>query len=211
MISASMEKSGDAGDYGFLWAWEPLTPTEVGRLLNDFNRPWWIAGGWAIDLFLGRETRRHDDLDVAVLRGDQLSLYQLLADWDLRFATSEHALVAWRGQHLDPPIHGIWARRSREATAPWTCEFLLNEHRGESWVFRRNDAITWPLDQLGAQREGIPYVRPEIVMLYKAGESSPKNNTDFKLVREQLTQDQVRWLRSVLVAYYPMHPWIAQL
>ena len=206
-----MQSSGDAGDFAFLWAWEPVTPVQMGQILASFNRPWWIAGGWAVDMFLGRETRRHDDLDVAVLRDDQLALYQYLRDWELRYATPDHALNDWDGQRLDPPIHGIWARRSREATALWTCEFLLNEHRGESWIFRRNDAISRPLDEVGAESGGIPYLRPEIVLLYKSSESSPKNDSDFKLTRKQLDQDQVHWLRNALETCNAMHPWIPRL
>ncbi|MCL4541605.1 MAG: hypothetical protein M1396_04620 [Chloroflexi bacterium] len=43
----------------------------VATLLTDFDRPWFIAGGWAIDLFLGRQTRAHKDVEIAVLRQDQ--------------------------------------------------------------------------------------------------------------------------------------------
>ncbi|MGH9027589.1 MAG: nucleotidyltransferase domain-containing protein, partial [Acidimicrobiia bacterium] len=49
-------------DYGFLWAWEPLRPTDLRGLLADLRATWWIAGGWALDLFLGRQTRTHEDL-----------------------------------------------------------------------------------------------------------------------------------------------------
>ena len=40
---------------------------EYVRLLSDFRRPWMIAGGWAIDLFLRRVTREHEDVDIAIL------------------------------------------------------------------------------------------------------------------------------------------------
>lgn len=45
-----------AGDYGYLWAREPLTPDDVAALMRGFAGPWWICGGWAIDLFIARET-----------------------------------------------------------------------------------------------------------------------------------------------------------
>src|SRR5262249_45482977 len=114
----------EAGDYPYLWAWEPLRPDDLHRLLSSLETSWWICGGWALDLFLDRETRRHDDLDVAVLRRDQLALRDHLRSWDLRYATPEHALRPWDGSRLEPPIHGIWARPSGVASAPWTCEFL---------------------------------------------------------------------------------------
>jgi hypothetical protein len=51
--------------------------------------------GWALDLFLGRETRTHEDLDIASLRGDQLALHRHLHGWELRYATPEHTLEPW--------------------------------------------------------------------------------------------------------------------
>ena len=117
-------------------------PVTLARLLATFERPWWICGGWALDLFLDRETRRHDDLDVALLRRDQLAPHDHLSGWDLRYATPEHALERWDGRRLDPPIHGIWARRSDDAAAPWTCEFLLNEERDGHWVYPRDDTVS---------------------------------------------------------------------
>jgi hypothetical protein len=68
----------EARDCAYLWAWEPLHPADLAGLLARLRTPWWVCGGWAFDLFLNRETRRHDDLDVAVLRGDQPALFRYL-------------------------------------------------------------------------------------------------------------------------------------
>ena len=45
-------------------AWAPVQPDELAPVLERFAFPWWIAGGWAIDLALGRSTRAHGDVDV---------------------------------------------------------------------------------------------------------------------------------------------------
>jgi len=47
---------------------------------------WWVAGGWALDLALGRRTRPHADLEVSVLAADQQALFEHLRGWDLRAA-----------------------------------------------------------------------------------------------------------------------------
>jgi Aminoglycoside-2''-adenylyltransferase len=201
----------EAGDYAFLWAWEPLHPDDLGRLLFGFERPWWICGGWALALFLDRETRRHDDLDAALLRRDQLALYDHLRGWDLRYATPEHALERWDGRRLDPPIHGIWARRSDEAAAPWTCEFLLNEEGGGYWIYGRDHAVTRPLDEIGMDRNGVPFLCPEIVLLYKSSERWPKNDADFAAVEPYLSQAAALWLHGALAACDAQHPWLARL
>ena len=43
---------------------------EILRRLDDAGIEWWIHGGWGDDALLGRETRAHDDLDLAVKRAD---------------------------------------------------------------------------------------------------------------------------------------------
>jgi lincosamide nucleotidyltransferase A/C/D/E len=51
---------------------EPYKPMEaetvinVYRTLRDAGIPIWIDGGWGIDALLGRQTRPHEDLDIAV-------------------------------------------------------------------------------------------------------------------------------------------------
>jgi hypothetical protein len=140
--------------------WERLQPDDAAALFADFDGPWWIAGGWALDLFLDAETRPHDDVDVALLRRDQAALHRLLKGWDLRYATPEHTLSPRDGQPLALPVHGVWARRSLDPSSPWTFEILLNEHREDRWVYRRDPAISRELDRLGGLRRGIPYLRP---------------------------------------------------
>jgi hypothetical protein len=201
----------DARDYAYLWAWEPIHPEEIAELLSGFARPWWICGGWALDLFLNRETRRHDDLDVALLRHDQLALYRHFPAWDFHYATPTHALEPWDGRRLNPPIQGIWARRSAEPSAPWACEFLLNEERDGNWVFRRNEAVKRPLEEIGDERNGVPFLRPEIVLLYKSSERSPKDDTDFAAVLPRLSREARLWLGAALERHDARHPWVEAL
>jgi hypothetical protein len=198
-------------DYAFLWAWEPVRPAELPALFAGLEAPWWVAGGWALDLFLGRETRRHEDLDVAMLRRDQLALHRYLQGWDLRYATAEHTLEPWDGSYLELPVHGIWARRSAAAVAPWTCEFLLNEERDGCWVYRRNETVTRPLEDIGGVRDGVPFLRPEIVLLYKSTEDSPKSAADLEVVLPRLETDARTWLAKALAACDPRHRWLVQL
>ena len=47
-----------------LGPWEPLTPPAVARKFDGVTAPWWIAGGYAIELFVGKPLRTHGDIDV---------------------------------------------------------------------------------------------------------------------------------------------------
>jgi hypothetical protein len=44
--------------------WRPASRAQAKELFDEFGRPWWIAGGWAIEAFTG-VSRHHEDIDVA--------------------------------------------------------------------------------------------------------------------------------------------------
>src|SRR5690242_2363616 len=44
----------------------------VAQEMRGFDRPWFVCGGWAIDLFLGWVTREHGDREVGIYRADQM-------------------------------------------------------------------------------------------------------------------------------------------
>lgn len=48
------------------------------NLLKGSGITIWIDGGWCIDALLGRQTRSHSDLDIAVHRNDSRKVRQLL-------------------------------------------------------------------------------------------------------------------------------------
>jgi hypothetical protein len=43
--------------------WESLHPRDATDILRSLDAPWWIAGGWSLDLFLGTQLRPHKYLD----------------------------------------------------------------------------------------------------------------------------------------------------
>ena len=42
------------------------TPNDVARRLSGTATPWYVAAGWAIDLFRGAQTRTHGDIEIAI-------------------------------------------------------------------------------------------------------------------------------------------------
>jgi hypothetical protein len=128
---------------------------EVAAFLADFPRPWFISGGWAIDLFLDRVTRDHEDVDVAIFRRDQRDLRTYLAVWTLEKVV-EGRRELWReGEWLNLPVHEIHARRASVASGE--IEFLLNEAADDQWVFRRDPRIQRPISKSAMRTSfGIP-------------------------------------------------------
>jgi len=189
-------------------AFEPVL--EVTALLREFRRPWYVAGGWAIDLFLGRETREHEDVDIAILREDQAELRTHLPTWAFEKVV-EGTRTPWiEGEWLNPPVHE--AQATRNGGSPSRLEILLNESSDGMWRFRRNVAITRPLDRIGMRSSaGVPFLAPEIVLLFKAKAPAAKDTRDFESVRTALDAQPRQWLRGALEAVHPGHPWLWRL
>ena len=175
--------------------WEPLSLEEAINVMVGYPGPWWVAGGWAIDLHVERLTREHADVDLVVLRANQPLLRKLLADWDVRVA-HRGTLEEWNG-FVVPPRHGLWARR--EPGGPWELEFLLAETEGDTWVSRHDASIRMPLGEVVLRNpEGIPYLRPELVLLHKSRNVRERDDWDFENVLPLLSADSRAWLRERL-------------
>jgi len=198
---------------GELGRWLPWSVNEVAALFAGTAFSWWIAGGWAIDLFVGRQTRLHSDIDVVALRRDQLAVQAALSGWDLHVADPPGTLRPWqRGEELPVAVNDIWCRP--HADSPWVLQLMLAEcdREGRRWVFRRDPRISRPVSQLGQRTsDGVPYLTPEVQLLYKAKGRRPKDEQDFESAWPLLTPAALRWLVSRLEMSEPGHPWVARV
>src|SRR5260370_10774702 len=61
---------------------------ELYTLFDQHGIQVWIDGGWGVDALLGRQTRKHDDLDVALRHSNVSALRKLLEDCGYRHVTS---------------------------------------------------------------------------------------------------------------------------
>ncbi len=59
--------------------------------------------------------------------------------------------------------------------------------------------------------DGIPYMAPEIVLLFKAKGQRAKDEADFRGALPLLDGEQRRWLNDALDLVHPSHPWRAFL
>lgn len=198
-------------------SWAGKRPEDAAALMADYPGSWWIAGGWAIELTTGY-SRPHADLDVGVLR-DELPLLRrhTAGRLDLWAAHSGSLTPILPNRHPDAPAleilpkgaNGLWARH--DAASPWEYDFLLSPGSIDTWVYRRDPAITMPLRDAVVERGGIPTLRPEIQLLYKARGDRPKDWRDLHSVAALLSPSQRDWLREQLERTLPGHDWIRLL
>ncbi|QQZ09954.1 nucleotidyltransferase domain-containing protein [Heyndrickxia vini] len=175
----------------------------ITSLMAGFNKTWFIAGGCAIDLFIGKETREHKDIEFAVFRKDQLYLKEYLKEWEFK-KVIKGEFYTWGNEFLELPIHEIYASLNEEKI-----EILLNETKENDWLFRRDVRISYPLNSVWSiTKTGIPYLNPEIVLLYKAKYTREIDHQDFIAIRDYLDNDKKKWLRHALELHEPEHIWL---
>jgi hypothetical protein len=184
--------------------------TRAVDAMRGFDRPWFVAGGWALDLFLGAVSRDHADLEIALFREDQRALRRQLARWEFEKVAGGHRVPWSVDEWLIPPVHEVHASAGTGSSGG--LEFLLNEREGDQWVYRRNAAVRCPANDIGLRSSGgVPFLRPEIVLLYKAKAPRPVDEQDFEAVRRGLEAPSRAWLRAALELCHPGHHWLDRL
>jgi hypothetical protein len=190
--------------------WDAWRPEEAARLLARVRAPWYVAAGWAIDLFLGAQQREHEDLEIAVPRDRFGEVAEALAGYELFVPLGDGSGLL---RPFDPagellePHHQTWVRE------PWTGKWRLDVFREPSvdglWVCRRDERLRLPYSELILQTDdAIPFQRPEIVLLFKAKHARPRDDGDLEAVLPALEREQRAWLAEWLERIHPGHRWL---
>jgi hypothetical protein len=169
-----------------------------------------VAGGWAIDLYLGRVTRPHSDLEIVVLGSDVDAVLAAFTE------------PAWRWEipldgRLYPPDSEAFTHTNQRWL--WSAhdhgfvvDVIREDHDGDTWICRRDDTIRAPWSQVvGRDHAGIPYLAPETVLLFKAKHNRAKDLLDLEAVLPSLERDRRAWLRAGVQQIHPGHPWLTAL
>lgn len=190
--------------------WEPLTTQQVAELMRGFDAPWWIAGGWALDLFLGRQTRAHHDIEVAVFREDEAKLRRHLLAWEHCIADAGALTPIAAGEPLPAEAHELWSReRGRDA---WQLEILVEEREGDRWTYRRDARVGLRAKDLGRfSNDGIPYIRPDVQLLYKSRAPRPVDESDLLAALPRLDPYQRATLAAWIGSMNASHRWLDRL
>ena len=200
---------------------------QTKQLLADSGIRWAVCGGYALELYLGASIRGHGDLDLSVPEEDREQVRRLMLDKGWR-------VYEFRGQGRMRPLcpdtpsekgrNLMCVKDGCELVTFWPCdepgmvlhewhpvgiqalnymEFLFHEESGGSYWF--SDALRLPTQRACLSRDGIPYLAPELVLLYKASQPEREaNRADYEAVFPRLTEASRAWL---LKALPPDHPW----
>src|SRR2546421_12177919 len=118
-------------------------PAPVARpagFMSTFPGIWCLCGGWAVDAWLGHQTREHHAVDIAVFQDDLAALLDHFAGWQLiaHDGVTPDSTEAWDGRRLYLPAH-IHARPGDGSEI----DVQVNESAGAGWVLSRETGIAW--------------------------------------------------------------------
>jgi GNAT superfamily N-acetyltransferase len=201
-----MIKLMDEGVPG-LDAWRPWHPREVAERLAGVRASWHVAGGWALDLWRGTQTRAHADLEIAIPRADFPALRERLAGFVLYAVEDGRLRPLAPGEPPPDEVHQVWV--CEPAMPAWRMDIFLEPGDPTTWVYRRDERLRAPYPRMVAHDgDGVPYLRPEAALLYKAKRPRPKDEADFAAAIPRLDAGARRWLAGALP---PDHAWLARL
>jgi len=188
-----------------LGAWAPCSVDEVMARFAGAPMRWWISGGRALAMHVGRTWRLHDDTDVGIVRHEASLLREVLASWEVWVAAAG-ALRVWDGAALVAEHHenNLWCRP--QAEAPWALDVTVGEGDATHWIYRRDPRLRVPWAEAVRQTaSGVPYLAPELQLLFKAKGLRSKDTVDAEVVIPTLTAGERARLRRWLPAD---HPWV---
>ncbi|MEW9701846.1 hypothetical protein [Paenibacillus sp. SI8] len=177
--------------------------------MKDFKYPWFIAGGWAVDLGIGKITREHMDMDICIFRENIQQVLDYFSDWEIRVVIPElHELIPC----IDVkdalfPRYCLHLRRGEQFL-----EILLTDKIDDEVIYRRNDTIRLSVSEF-IRNDSInrPYVNPIWQLLFKSKNPREHDEMDFKNYLPYINSEEKNWLRMNINRTEPESKWLTEL
>ena len=185
------------------------SPGDVAQRLTGVGTLWYIAAGWALDLFHGRKTRPHGDIEIGIPAASFSEIRNRFSGYVFDAVDSGRI---WEDATPDvlAATHQTWLRDP--ISGDYLVDVFREPHDGDSWICRRDETIRLPYsDIIQHTKDGIPYLTPELVLLFKAKHARPKDQVDFDEAAPRLTAGQRETLAGLLARVHPGHRWLADL
>ncbi|MGW4694057.1 nucleotidyltransferase domain-containing protein [Kitasatospora cineracea] len=185
------------------------TPSEVAQRLAEVGAPWYVAAGWALDLFRGGQRRAHGDIEIGIPAASFPEIRRRFPGYAFDGAGSGRIWEDATPEVL-AALHQTWLRDP--VTGNYLLDVFREPHDGATWIYRRDERIRLPYsDIIHHTQDGIPYLAPELVLLFKAKHLRRKDQSDFYATVPHMTPAQRETLTDLLARLHPGHPWIADL
>jgi hypothetical protein len=178
----------------------------IFEIMENCKFPWYIAGGWSIDLAIGRKTREHKDMDIVVFREYIQDVLDYFKDWEIGVAIpGENRLESVENKkQVMQPRYCLHISNETDFV-----EVLLTDRMNTHAIFRRNPSITIPLkDFIKTDSMNRSYITPEWQLLFKSKSPRDYDEQDYINSISYLSNRQKEWLKQSLVETDASYEWI---
>jgi len=185
-------------------AWQPLSVTQVATFLGSAAARWWLSGGWAVDRWIGRQTRDHGDIDVSVARPDWQTLIHALPRHLTAYAAMSGRIRPLADHADDPALHNLWVTDGKA----WVLQVNLESGDEDGWRYRRDERVRrgWP-DAVHLI-DGVPTGSLATQLLWKSAHPLPKDDHDLAVGLPRLSNAEHDWLAGTVALAHPDSPWL---
>ena len=207
---------------------------EANALLKGQSFSYAVCGGFALDLFLGYETRTHGDIDILAFWEDRETIitymqskgyivYEMLGGGkvhritDIRvqeklrkniFCCTEDCELVRLYDTDEPDVYWLDFQHTGLTQLNYV-EFLFNERTDEEFVYCRDGRVRRNLGNTILETDGVPYLAPELCLLFKSTDIEREGyQQDFELTIGKLSTEQRTWFENAMGLLYPDgHKW----
>lgn len=208
---------------------------KANELLKNGGFEYAFCGGFAIELFLNRTICKHGDIDVSAYWNDRdkIILYMQSLGWNVFemcgsgiahhitdvkfqikakrniFCFKDGCSLVKLSPHGETDMYYLDFDHSGQTKLDFI-EFLFNNRNADSFLYARNENISLPIKKAILTRDGIPYLAPELVLLYKSTDPDREGyQLDYDSVKAEMSVEQRDWLQVALKTMNPSgHKWL---
>jgi len=210
---------------------------ECNEFLRQSGFEYAFCGGYALDLYLGKATRLHGDIDVSVYWKDRNKIinfmmsegwmvYEALGGGEIHLIKDvceqklkkrnifcvKAGCAFFKAKFIGDNIYQHEIEHTEQKNFDYI-EFLFNERTDSEFIYARNEKIRRKLSKAILYKNNMPYFAPELVLLYKSTDlTRAENRSDFANVIQVLPEENKKWLISALAEAFPnRHEWTERL
>ena len=207
---------------------------EANAILKGQGFSYAVCGGFALDLFLGYETRIHGDIDILAFWEDRETIitymqskgyivYEMLGGGKVHhitdisvqeklrkniFCCTEDCELVRLYDTEEPDVYWLDFQHTGLTQLNYV-EFLFNEKTEEEFVYARDERVRRGMANAILETDGVPYLAPELCLLFKSADIEREGyQQDFELTIGKLSTEQRTWFENAMGLLYPDgHKW----
>lgn len=174
--------------------WQLLSIASLKQIMHDADFDWYLAGGIALDEFLGRKTRNHEDIDILV----NFKYLERILDFfkNYKVYTARNGSLSLSSFNEINSTDSLWIAKDDEES--FIIQILFFEEEAGHWVYKRENDIWKRIEDIYFVKNDMKIIQPEIQLLYKMNSSNVRDKDlyDYHNVYPVLEERQRAWLNQ---------------